>query len=149
MSTSTVALISALAAAATTLLTLAGVVYVARQLRGAKRVAAAEFLLRIEAELREHRKVHLKLRPGGEWTGGKGPTSPGEWAAVEAYMGLFERVGSALIDPGIIDLGLAKRSYGYRIANLVANPVIRQTKVEQERDSWTDFIRLQNKLLGD
>jgi hypothetical protein len=147
MSTNTLALVSTLVASAGVLFTLGGVIYAGLQVRVANRVAAADFLLRSEAELREHREVHLKLR-GGDWTGCGGPSSAEEWAAVEAYLGLFERVGDALIDPGIINLGLAKRSYGYRIDNIVTNPHIRRKKLLGNEEFWEDFIRLQRQLLG-
>ena len=61
-------------------------------------------------------------------------------------MGLFERMGHALIDPGIIDLELARRSYGYRIDNIVANRCIRCKKLICQQRGWTDFIRAQTAL---
>src|SRR5688500_304610 len=75
------------------LLTAAGLFFAGKQLQASQQIARGEFLLRLDELFREHNDVHLRLRPGGEWAGERrGPTTPPEWASVESYMGLFERI---------------------------------------------------------
>ncbi len=109
-------------------------------------IAHADLLLRLDEQIRSFQDVHIKLRPGGSWAAGtNGPTDVKEWARVEAYMGVFERV-NFLVDRKLIKIDVVDRFYGYRYDNIDANPVIYQAKLEKERGSWTDFIALGQKL---
>lgn len=128
------------------LLTFVGLIYTAEQIRRAKKVSQADFLLKLDEQLRNYDDVHRKLRPGGEWsTKGTGLQTAQEWVPVEKYMGLFERV-HILVDSGIISLKIIKRFYGYRVSNIVANEVIRQKKLVERKDYWIDFIHLAESL---
>jgi len=134
--------IAAIATAVGIILTGVGLIFTGMQVRDARRIAQGEFLLRLDELFRTHHAVHVRLRPGGEWTGSeKGPQSPAEWAEVEAYMGLFERI-NLLIERKIVDKEIIDRLYGYRIRNIVANDAIRQAKLVSARASWRDFVNL-------
>jgi hypothetical protein len=127
-------------------LTAIGLIYTGSQIHGSKKVARGEFLLHLDEMLQKHNDVHIRLRPGGEWAkGNTGPKNNEEWAAVERYMGLFERV-NILVEDKIIDIDTIDRLYGYRIINISENKVIRQAKLEQESQSWQDFIKLKDKI---
>ena len=47
---------------------LIGLFYTVAQIPGSRKVSLADFLLKLDDHMREHDEVHLKLRPGGEWT---------------------------------------------------------------------------------
>lgn len=116
------------------------------QLVLSRRIASGEFLLRLDDMFRHHQDVHIALRPGGKWYGMEELSlSAAESAAIDAYMGLFERI-YVLVDKGIIDAETVKRLYGYRIKNIVANRTIRQIRLVDEKDDWKDFIALCNVL---
>ena len=117
-----------LATAAGTLLTAIGLFitakslrYAANQIEQSKKIARAEFLLRLEDLFHDHLETHSRLRPGGEWAKEDGPTSPSDWIKVEKYLGLFERI-NVLVNDGIIDLNYVDDFYGYRVINLARNP---------------------------
>jgi hypothetical protein len=116
--------------------------YLSKQIEDARRVARGEVLLRLDELFKDHKEVHLRLR-GGDWSADRGgPDSIEEWAAVERYMGFFERI-QLLIDDQLIDLETFDRAHGYRVLNIANNSVIRKTKLEGTlAESWTDFIRL-------
>jgi hypothetical protein len=76
----------------------------------------------------------------------KGPTTLDEWADVEKYMGIFERI-NILINEGILDIDTVDELYGYRIINIAANEVVRKEKLEDRRDYWQEFIELYEKIL--
>lgn len=121
-------------------LTSLGLLYTGEQIRRAKNIAQADFLLKLDDHFQHHLIVHSKLRPSGEWsTPGAGPKSTDEWILVEKYMGLFERI-SVLVDSGIISKKIINRLYGYRIGNIIHNEIIYQTKLVQEKNDWSDFI---------
>ncbi|GAB4574742.1 MAG: hypothetical protein Kow0077_22830 [Anaerolineae bacterium] len=125
-------------------LTLIGVFAGVYQLYVSRQVELGNFLLRLDDMFKAHQEVHLALRPGGKWSTdeeAKQPQTTEDWAAIEAYMGLFERI-KILIDKRIIDADIVRRLYGYRLANIVANRSIRQAKLIDEKDSWQDFIEL-------
>jgi hypothetical protein len=103
-------------------------------------------MLEIERMLATHDRVHLRLRPGGDWCGtGIGPTTLEERAQVEDYMGLFEHC-ELLIRSGVINSQMFENLFKYRIENLVANPVIVREKLILEKDYWIDFIQLVKRL---
>ncbi|MBA7541225.1 hypothetical protein ES705_33532 [subsurface metagenome] len=102
------------------LLTAAALFYAGKQFKASQRVAAGDFLLRVDEMLfTQHNDVHTFLRPGGKWAGGvSAPSSPEEWNMVERYMGMFERV-KVLMDDGLLDVDAVERFYGYRIRNII------------------------------
>jgi hypothetical protein len=112
-----------------------------RQVQEARKAVLGEFLVRIDEMMHEHRSVHLALRPGGKWSQGDAPESPADWANVEAYMGLFERI-YYFFQRGLVDKEAVVHFYRYRVVNIVANDTIRQAKLVKEKGYWTDFLKL-------
>jgi hypothetical protein len=135
--------IGSIVACFTSIATVLGLYFVWRQLRDTRRIAQGEFLLRLDEMFRYHDKVHRRLRPGGEWyLQEKGPNSVEEWADVDSYMGLFERI-KVLIDNKVVELEIINTLYGYRLDNILANNKIKQEKLEKdEKDKWQKFIKL-------
>jgi hypothetical protein len=120
------------------------ILYAARQLRDSKRSAQGNFLLRFDEMLDRHDAVHKRLRPGGDLASGE-TIAPGDWPAIERYMGLFERI-KILIDDGFIDLDAFDRLYGYRIDNITNNKQIKQAKLVDRAYGWRDFNALVQDL---
>lgn len=119
---------------------------VERQLRQDRSAVFGNFLLNLDQMMQSHQKTHLRLRPGGEGEeSGKWPVTQEDWADVDAYMGLFERI-SVLIDKKVLDAETVNRLYGYRVENIVQNQEIREAKLDDEEDDWADFINLCEKL---
>ena len=141
------AALESIATAVASIIAAIGLIYVGKQLKASKKIARAEFLLRLDELFREHTEVHVRLRPGGDWASeSKGPESNEEWAAVERYMGLFERI-KVMIDDGIVDLDTVDKLYGYRVFNIANNTIIRKAKLEGERAKyWAKFIELKRAL---
>ena len=128
------------------LLAFVGLVYTAEQIRRARKISLADFLLKLDDQIRNYDEVHSKLRPGGEWSqNGKGPQAPQEWIPVEKYMGLFERI-QLMVESGIIPLDTIERFYGYRVENIVNNEVIEQKKLVDQKEGWQNFINLAKSL---
>ncbi len=132
--------------------------FAAYQVRQNANINRGRFWLELERMFRHHDDVHMKLRIGGEWSrhpGGKeipveevkGPSEVGvaEWAEVEDYMGLFEHCNK-LLDLKLIDLKTFQDIFGYRVGNILSNPVIVWWKLQREREYWKDFIALVRKL---
>jgi hypothetical protein len=148
--------ITASATAIAALSAVAALAYAARQLRllrtsteAAQRVSQGDFLLRLEEILGNHGEVAARLRPGGAWSKpGEGPCSGEDWARVEEYMGLFQRL-NALEESGLVNRAYLSRFYGYRLSNLWANESIRVAKLTHEAEYWRDFIALSRKVCGE
>ena len=128
------------------ILTAAALFYAGTQFRASQRVAAGDFLLRVDEMLfTQHNDVHTFLRPGGKWAGGAGaPSSPEEWNMLERYMGMFERV-KVLLDDGLLDVDAVERFYGYKIRNVVANQEIVRVKRLHAEVEWTKLGRSERK----
>lgn len=129
-----------------TLLAVLALGYTAYQIRISSRISAAQFWLELRKMFSEHQAVHLKLRPGGEWANhGNGPSTPSEWAAVEAYMGLFEHC-ERMLAQNLIDHQTFRAVYAYRMHNICNNQVIVNAKLQMEHAEWKDFISLLKRL---
>ena len=92
--------------------------------------------------LRHHDAVHVKL--DSEW-GADWKPSPEEWPAIEAYMGVFERI-QVLIDERVLTLRTVDRLYSYRVLNIVSNDHIRAEKLVEKEQFWPDFCKLWHGL---
>ena len=107
--------------------------------RHARAYVFGQFLLQLDEAFRVHQRVHRRLRPRhggslgemsdvGTWRNPGAPITPDDWADVEAYLGLFERI-AVLVDRNLLDAEVVVRLYGYRITNIWTNDVIRQKKL--------------------
>ena len=160
LSSTTTDWISAIAGLVAALAAAIGLAYAGLQLRAARRTAEgarreaesgrrtteSEFLLALEDQFRVHWNVHVALRPGGKWAAaGAGPESNEDWARVESYMGLFERL-NILHANGVLPLPYITQFYRYRLDNIWQNQVIRSEKLDKHPEEWRDFIELSHKL---
>ena len=124
---------------------LIGLWYAGVQLRDSRMSARGTFLLELDTAFVRHDATHRRLR-GGDWAKPRsGPKNREEWADVEAYMGLFERI-EVLIDGGVLDASLVNRLCGYRVKNIVDNEKIRREKLIRRADGWSDFRSLMVRL---
>jgi hypothetical protein len=92
--------------------------------------------------LRQHDEVHRRLdSPAGErWA-----SSDDEWPAIEAYMGVFERI-QLLVEKKILNIETVDRLYSYRVISIVRNDHIRREMLVEKREFWPDFYKLWNRL---
>lgn len=120
--------------------------YTARQLHQNTKISRGQFWLELEKMFSHRDDVHLKLRPGGEWSSNnRGPSTPQEWLAVEDYMGLLEHC-EILLEKKLIDMETFKSIFSYRLNNILANETIVREKLIDHREGWRRFIRLLEKL---
>jgi hypothetical protein len=115
------------------------------QMKKNAKVYQAQFWLSFREFLSKYDEIHKNLR-GGEWSSGNtGPSTPDEWAEVEAYMGVFEHA-NIMLDKKLIDLGTFKEIYKYRISNILSNKRIKEAKLRDKAGDWRNFINLCRKL---
>jgi hypothetical protein len=123
-----------------------GLTFAGLQLKAAQTVAKGQFLLSLGPPFRDYVALHARLRAGGQWWASEERQPSNEdWAELEQYMGLFERMW-ILVQDNSLDLGVVDRLYAYRLGNIVKNDHIRGLKLEREASGWTDFIRLWHAL---
>ena len=121
-------------------------IYTAIQVRMSAKVSKGQFWLRLEEMFSCHDEVHIKLRPGGEWSfPGTGPMTAEEWATVEDYMGLFEHC-EIMLQKRLIDWDTFKKIFAYRLRNILANQRIVEAKLVKEKDNWQNFMNLLMKF---
>lgn len=109
------------------------------------RINRARFWLDLRDRFGKYETVHRRLRPGGEWAGRSGPSTPEEWAEVEAYMGQFEHC-EIMFRQRLIDERTFREIYRYRLENILANDVIRREKLIQRAKGWTRFLALLKRM---
>jgi hypothetical protein len=121
-------------------------IYTAYQVHQNTKISRGQFWLELEKMFSQHDEVHIKLRPGGEWTNKDcGPETVKDWAKVEDYMGLFEHC-ELMLRRKLLDWETFKLLFSYRLYNIVANKTIVDAKLRRERRSWEAFIRLLERL---
>lgn len=125
----------------------AGVFYAGVQLHASALIAKGQFLLELTKMFAEHDPIHVKLRPGGEWRGGQAnPSGPDDWAAIDAYLGLFERC-EVLIRQKSLDPIEFSNLFGYRLDNILSQPAITGKKfIGGERQYWANLIALLDRM---
>jgi hypothetical protein len=117
------------------------ILFAAKQLQAQKASSKSQVLFQLDEALMKYQDVHQKLRPAGQWGENKGGPTGDDWPAVEAYMGLFERL-KAFIDDGLVDIDTAFKLYAYRVFNLNNNNIIRDEKLVERAQYWQDFLAL-------
>jgi hypothetical protein len=131
-------------------LALAGIVVAIRTLSESARVAKAQFFVTVRALLANYDDIHAYLRPEGKWATNPiaGPPDPiaspadaTEWARLELYMGTFEYC-EILLRHGFLDKNEFCKAYGYRLRNIVKNPIIVQKKLIELGEYWGDFCEI-------
>ena len=121
--------------------------YAKGQLDEAKKTAYGDFLLHLDEMFRYYESVHTKLHPKGNWSKGKhSPETVEDWVAVSGYMGLFERIQLLLENDIIKELDTADRLYGYRLFNIVKQPIIYHDMLVERGSGWIGFIKLWEAL---
>ena len=119
--------------------TVAGIFYVAEQLRHNASANRATVLLDLENMSHDHDAVHAKLRPGGAWTDKEaGPATPVEWVQAEDYLGFFEHC-EILMRQGSLDPNVFWSLYGYRLDYILRNKPIVKERLIAEREDWRLF----------
>ncbi len=121
-------------------------IYAAVQLQHSARVAEGQFLLELEKMMAAHDKTHIKLRPGGEWSNGKSPTTVEDWAELEDYMGFFEHC-ELLIRDKSLSIERFDHIFGYRLQNILDNSTICDAKLKSnEKELWVLFLSICNRV---
>ncbi|PPC90406.1 MAG: hypothetical protein CTY34_07995 [Methylobacter sp.] len=108
------------------------------------RTNRAKFWLDLRDRFAKHDEVHRLLRPGGDWSTGKGPETAEEWARVEAYLGLFEHC-EIMLEQGLIDERTFREIYVYRLKNMAANSYIRE-KLNRHAGGWSRLLALMKRM---
>ncbi|MBW2021040.1 MAG: hypothetical protein JRI65_13770 [Deltaproteobacteria bacterium] len=137
--------VASIAMVVSVLISTVALFYTAHQVKQHKNISCAQFWLELEKMFAQHDEVHVKLRPGGEWTGNGGPKTGDEWAKVEDYMGLFEHC-ELMLRKELIDWETFQTIFSYRLRNVVANKTIVEAKLKKERPYWEAFVRLLKRL---
>jgi hypothetical protein len=124
-------------------LALAGIAVAIWTLKESARVAKAQFFVTIRALLANYDDIHAYLRPEGKWgtVPIAGPADAIEWARVELYMGTFEYC-EIMLRHGFLDEKEFCKAYGYRLGNIVANPIIVEQKLIERGEYWGDFCKI-------
>jgi hypothetical protein len=122
---------------------LAGIAVAIWTLKESAKVAKAQFFVTIRALLANYDDIHAYLRPEGKWATVpiSGPTGATEWARLELYMGTFEYC-ETLIRHGFLDEKEFCKAYGYRLQNIVVNPMIVEEKLIELGEYWVDFCKI-------
>jgi hypothetical protein len=132
----------------------------ARANEDTSRAERARFLLDLRTMFASHDKVHVDLKPGSKWGAirtvleehdaykkygfaptEEGPSTPQEWAPVEAYMGLFE-LCEMMLKEDLINEDTFKSLYRYRLTNIMCNKVIVNQKIVDRASGWEGFRAL-------
>jgi hypothetical protein len=127
-----------LAAAVTAL----GLLFVARQIREAGKVANADFVLRVEEGFNGPlTATYQKLIPGAPWAPDQpGPSTHAEVSELEKYVDYFTTL-QVLRTQGLIDLDTIDSMFAFRFFIAVNNPHTRRV-LEPNKGYWEFLYKL-------
>jgi hypothetical protein len=120
----------------------------AKEAKRSTAIARGQFLILTRNVLANYDDINANFHRGGRWDWSKtrkGPETAEEWERTEVYMGTFEFC-EIMLDAGYLDADEAKAAFGYRVKNIVSNPIVVHHKLELLADLWKRFIRLCNRL---
>lgn len=122
--------------------TAVGLFLVVLQIRGARRIAAADFLFRLQNEFSDHLEAtYQKVLSGGPWAIDKtGPSNPAEVAEMENYLDFFETL-QVLRVQGQLPLETIDRMFAFRFFVMVNNPHAHRV-IELNKPYWDLLYRL-------
>ncbi len=121
-------------------------IYAGLQIRQSVLIARGQFMLELERMIALHDPVHIRLRPGGDWsTHDSGPADAAEWSELEDYMGFFEHC-ELLLQAGSLKLQSFKALFGYRVANIMQNNRIVRAKLQEEEEVLAPIPRATRPL---
>jgi hypothetical protein len=111
-----------------------------------QRAQAKRLLFDVDRALADFDDVHQALRASPpRWFAPGEEDEPSKWVRVERYMGTFERV-QVLVAAELLPIELVEELYGYRVSNLVNDPLIYREKLVKRADGWKRFIDLWRDL---
>jgi hypothetical protein len=119
--------------------------YTGLQIRAAREIAQAQYVMDYFTLLQDYNDLHQQLVRGAWSQPGTGPETNDEWFRIERYMGLLEQL-DVFIETGIMTENVVDRNYSHRIHAIIRNETIRQTELVQQQYRWTAFIRLEERL---
>ncbi len=117
--------------------------YVVKQLRSARRIAQADFMLRTQNDfLGSHSWAYARFMPElGEWAGEKQPIlTPEERAAVQHYLDFFNTL-QIVREQGLVALETVDRMFAYRFF-IVAHSRLGAKEAEADRPYFMPLFRL-------
>lgn len=135
-------ILTAIASISSAVITGAGLLFVARQIRESGKTATADFVLRLESEFSDHYSTaYEKFLPGASWAhDGPGPTSASESADLERYLDFFANL-QILRQQNLLDLDTIDKMFAYRFF-IAANNVHTKKLVEPNAKYWEHLVVL-------
>lgn len=136
---------AALSTIAASIVAAGALVYAAVQVHLNTRVSRAQFWLELRKMFADHKEIHLILR-NGKWPNDDDAViTGGDWAKLEAYMGLLEHC-EMMLRQKLIDWPTFNLIYGYRLDRILENELIVREKLFERRYGWKAFIELVGRM---
>jgi hypothetical protein len=122
--------------------TLGGLVYLAAEVRSARRIAEADFIFRTQSEFLDgYRDTYSRFLPGGAWAAsGLAELSPEEVAELQLYFDFFATL-QTLRARGLLSLRTIDEMFAYRFF-IVAHSSRGAELIARDRDYWRELRNL-------
>jgi hypothetical protein len=123
-------------------ITIVGFVFVTWQIRAARKVASADFMLRLESEFLDHHLgAYNKLAFGGPWSVDQaGPSTASKVSELELYMNFFANL-QVLRAEKLLALETIDRMFAFRFFVAAHNPHTHRV-LASKREFWTYLYAL-------
>lgn len=133
-----------------------GIIYIARQIRDARRFTRAQFFNELEKEWKDYR--HASQLINGEWKADREVNPSGDQLyEFFEYLGFFERI-KLLLDNKVIDMPRMNIIFGYIFFVLINNPHVQKhilypdghafTAVFALHKQWSEYRKAQNEEIA-
>ena len=148
--------ISTIAASISAIASIAGLIFLAVQVRLSNQIAKAQFINELEKDISLHTGLYTSLIEGGSLYDLKPAISENERNALLQYISFFERV-DLIINTNIIDIKTVNCLFGGRFFALMDNPntialinsdniYLHTTSIRERYSKWSKYRKRPNIL---
>jgi hypothetical protein len=121
------------------LLTLASLLYVARQVSVTRQQTRGQFLLALDDQFEKTNTISMRLLEEPQFI-----PHDTEWIDIWRLMSVFERI-NIMIDDEMLSVDLVDRLHGFRLLKLIENDAV-YARVQAAGADWQDFIDICYKI---
>lgn len=142
------ALVGSAAAVLSAVATTLGIGFLIWQIRLARRVASADFLLRLERDFAGYVDTYQKLRPHGPWAPhATGPADEADVVKLVTYLNFFGSL-HIMVARGFLDLDTIDKMFAYRFFIAMHNPHTLERVIGPDRAYWGQVLDLYREWMA-
>lgn len=121
------------------LITLASLIYVARQITTTRQQTRGQFLLALDDQFEKTNPISMRLLEEPQFV-----PHDSEWIDVWRLMSVFERI-NVMVEDKMLTVDIVDRLHGFRLLKVIENDAV-YSRLQRAGADWQDFIDICYKI---